>query len=342
MGMLKTDPAHQLCDHWGTAAVSADAGGPGPRADRLSHSATAVRAAPAQPAIPAGLGWAGWLAIAKNVQARFVRDRCSTTAWSLACKGFLAIFPALIALLGLVHLLHLGESAVQKLTSSIGKVLPPGAAEVVSQAVHSASHQSSSESVIALIGGILVALWSVSGGISTLQIALDITYEEPHDRRYIARHLRSLPLILATIILGLGASALSVFGASLGHAIGPHMPFGGTAFTIIWTAARWLLSVAAITVLLQLCYTYGPNRNGPGWRWISPGSVIGAVIFVAASLGFSIYVKNFGSYQKVYGALAGAVVLIFWLYLGGLAVLVGAELNAQLEREPGRASDTGT
>jgi membrane protein len=334
--------------------VSAGAGGPEPRAsppgqhdhDRgvterpaavnpgsgSSHSATAVSTKPTQAASRAGTRWAKLRAFAMSTWERFTRDRCSTSAWSLASKGFLAIFPALIALLGLVHLLDLSGTAVHKLTAALDKILPPGASAVVSQAVSSASHEPATESEIALISGILVALWSVAGGISTLQIALDIAYEVPHDRRYIARHLRSLPLMLATLILGLGASALSVFGASLGHAIRDQMPFGGTAFTIIWTVARWLITVAAITVLLQLFYSYGPNRKGPGWRWASLGSALGAAIFLLASLGFSFYVKHFGSYEKVYGALAGAVILILWLYLGGIAVLVGAELNAEIER----------
>jgi membrane protein len=266
---------------------------------------------------------------------RFGRDRCSNSAWSLACRGFLAIFPALIAVLGLVQLLHLGTAAAHRLTTAIGKILPPGASGVLTQAVSSASHQSATESVIVLIGGILVALWSVAGGVSALQVALDIAYEVPADRRYIARRLRSVPLILATVVLGLAASALSVFGASVGHSIQSQLPFGGTGFTIIWTIVRWLGTVGAITVLLQICYSHGPNRTRPRWRWMSPGSATGTAIFVLASLGFSFYVKNFGSYQKIYGALAGAVVLILWLYLGGLAVLFGAELNAEAERESG-------
>jgi membrane protein len=292
-----------------------------------------VSAKPAQGTTPAGPTWARRWEIAWSTWERFTQDRCSTSAWSLACKGFLAIFPALIALLGLVHVLNLSGTAVHNLITALNKILPLGAAQVVSQAVTSASRQSATESIIALISGILVALWSVAGAISTLQIALDIAFEVPHDRRYIARHMRSLPLMFATVILGLGASALSVFGASVGHAVRSQMPFGQTAFTIIWTTARWLVVIAAITVLLQICYSYGPNRRRPRWRWASPGSTIGAAIFVVASLGFSFYVKNFGSYQKVYGALAGAVVLILWLYLGGLAVLVGAELNAEIERE---------
>jgi membrane protein len=112
------------------------------------------------------------------------------------------------------------------------------------------------------------------------------------------------------VILGLAAFAISVFGASVGHAIQSHIPLDGTAFTINWTILRWFVAVAAITVLFQVHYSYGPNRKRPGWRWTSPGSALGAAIFVLASLGFSIYVKNFSSYEKTYGALTGAVVLI--------------------------------
>lgn len=345
-----------LCQHARPAMtrghdVSAEAGGPEPPAGLpgpddhgqrstgrpapanmsfgSSHSATAVSARSA----PRAVRWARWRAIVKNTRVRFGRDRCSNSAWSLASRGFLAIFPALIALLGLVQLLHPGHTAVHRLTAAIDKILPPGASGVLTDAVKSASHQSATESAIALIGGILVALWSVAGGVSALQVALDIAYEVPHDRRPIARRLRSIPLILATVVLGLAASALSVFGNSLGHDIQSQLPLGGPGFTIIWTVVRWLVTVAAITMLLQICYSYGPNRKGPGWRWTSAGSAIGAAIFVLASLGFSFYVTNFGSYQKTYGALAGAVVLILWLYLGGLAVLLGAELNAAIECE---------
>jgi membrane protein len=277
--------------------------------------------------------WAKWRAIERNSRKRFVADRCNVSAWSLACKGFLAIFPAVIALLGLVQLLHLGTSAAQKLTASIDKKLPPGASGVVSQAVSAASHESASESVIALIGGILIALSSVAGGVSTLQIALDVAYEVPHDPRFMARRIRSLPLMLATVVLGLIASALSVFGGSVGDSIQSHFPLGGAVFTILWTVVRWLATIATITVLLQICYSYGLNRKKAGWRWTSAGSAIGAAIFLLASLGFSLYVRDFASYGKIYGAFAGTVILIIWLYLGGLAVLLGAEVNAQAERE---------
>jgi Predicted membrane protein len=140
-----------------------------------------------------------------------------------------------------------------------------------------------------------------------------------------------VPLMLATVTVGLIGSALSVFGASVGKAIESHAPFAGTAFAVTWNVARWVIVVAAITLLLAIYYSYGPNRKARHWRWSTLGSAVGAVILVLASLGFSFYVKNFGSYAKIYGAFAGVVILIIWLYLGGLAVLVGAEINAESE-----------
>lgn len=299
-----------------------------------------MSAEPGMPRTPVTLGWTGWRTVIRDSGRGFVRNNCNLSAWSLACRGFLALFPALIAVLGLVQLLHPGGTDARKLISSIDKNLPPGASDVFSQAVTAASHRSTSASVTALVGGVLVALWSVSGAIDTLQIALDVTYEVPA-RRFVARRLRSFSLILATVTLGIVASALSVFGASIGNALHSHAPFGGTAFTIAWTIIRWLVALTAITLLLGIYYSYGPNRQAGRWRWTSLGSAIAATIFVLASLGFSFYVANFGSYGKIYGAFAGVVILIIWLYLGALAVLLGAEINAQAERE-GLARVTAT
>jgi membrane protein len=281
---------------------------------------------------PIDIGLTGWRVVLERTRKKLIRDRVSMSAGSLAYHWFLALFPAVIAILGFLALTRASTHVVMHITHAVEKGLPPGVGTVFSGAVKAATTRRSGSAVAVTIG-VAVAIWSASGGMSALQQALDVAYEVPVDRKFIARRLRSIPLMAATLVLGGVGAALVILGAPIGSGIEGHLPLHGLAFSVIWTIVRWAVTLIAITGLFSIFYFAGPNRESPRWQWVSVGGVFATVVFLAASLGFSFYVTRFGSYSKTYGTFAGVAILIFWLYLTGLAVLVGGELNAEIERE---------
>ena len=248
---------------------------------------------------------------AKEIKA----DRVTLIAAGMAYYFFLAIFPALIGLIGILGFVDI---EAQGLIGSLQSSLPGGAGDAVAKAVDRANKPSESASLVAAIAGIAVALWSASSGFVALQRGLNVAYDVKEDRKVVGARLVAFGLMLATLVLGGVPSPIFTFGDS-------------QVFTII----GWVLTVVAVMVLFSLFYYLGPNREKPSWKWVSAGGILGGLLWVASSVVFGFYVATFNDYEKTYGPLGGVIVLILFLFLSSLAVLIGAEVNSQLELQGG-------
>ncbi len=261
-------------------------------------------------------------------------------AGSLAYHAFLAVFPVLIALIGVSQMVGLGRPELRSLVRGIGRALPEGAASVLGAALTAAQERTAGALTLTIVA-VVVALWSASGGMVTVEVGLDMAYEVPAERRFLAKRLVGLAMLGVLVVLGGLASALVVFGQAVGRALAGALALDGPAFADLWTALRWAAAIVVVNLLFALFYQLAPNRPPPPWRWFSPGGLVGAAIWLLASLGLSLYVSALGSYARTYGALAGVAVLLLWFYLSSLALLLGAEVNSEVERAPSPDAATG-
>jgi membrane protein len=265
------------------------------------------------PDSPLDLEAGDWKATLKRTLKEIKNDRVTLISAGMAFYFFLAIFPALIAFIGLMGLLDIDTAGV---IDSIRRNMPGGSGAVLVDAVQNADNPSQAASLTAAIVGIATALWTASSGMAALQQGLDVAYDIDEDRKFVGKRAIGLVLLLATGLLGAVPSPFFTFG-------------DGLVFSIL----GWVLTLVAIVTLFSIYYFIGPNRQERKWQWVTVGGVVGAALWVLASIGFGYYAGNFGSYGKTYGPLAGVIILIFWLYLSSLSVLVGGELNAELERQ---------
>jgi membrane protein len=257
-----------------------------------------------------------WKSTGKRTLKEIKDDRVTLIAAGMAYYFFLAIFPALIALVGVFGIAHINPSGF---IDSIRSALPGGAGTALTKAIAHADKPSKGASLIAAIGGIVLAVFSASSGMVALQKGLNVAYDVSEDRKFLKARVIALVLLVAMLLLGGVPSPLFTFGES-------------TIFTVI----GYIVSIIAVVVLFSVFYYLAPNRESPSWQWVSTGGIVGTLLWILASIALGIYVGNFNSYSKTYGPLAGVIVLILWLYLSSLAVLIGGELNAELERQAAR------
>jgi membrane protein len=237
----------------------------------------------------------------------------------------LAFFPAVAFLLGLLGVLHLYDP----LQTFLAPIAPHGVIHFI-EGLQKDSKGGASITAL-LIGGAL-AVWAASGGMGAVIKAVNRSYDRMETRPFWKVRIISIVLVLLSgstiIVLGV----LIVFGGPLGQAVADKAGLG-SAFTLIWTIARWPIAFTAVLVLFGLVYYFAPNVDFRQWRWVTPGAFVGALLWLVLSGLFTLYVTFAGSYSKTYGSLAAGVILMLWLNYSAWAILFGAELNAELERQ---------
>ncbi len=284
---------------------------------------------------PREIPWRGWWDIAVRVKDGLIRDNATLMAAGLAMYGLLALFPALTATISIYGLLVTPTGVVHQI-SGFAQQMPPGVWDLVrTQLQDVASHQHRTLSTAAVIG-LLVALWSVSSGMSSLMTVTNIAYGEREQRGLI---LQTAIALLMTI----GAVAGFIIMLALAFAVPLMLGLLGTspALRIIGEVARWLLLWCFGLVALGIIYRLAPSRERPRWHWVSLGSGIAATLWVISTVLFALYVRLFASYQQTYGALSSVVVLLMWFYLSSFWVVLGAEINAESERQTVQDTTTG-
>ncbi|MET0764284.1 MAG: YihY/virulence factor BrkB family protein [Blastococcus sp.] len=318
------------------AAAKAEAGGPAKDPHRPPPDAPSEEELPGLHAgKPTDIPWRGWKQIVKRAWAEHKADNMPIIAGGVAFFGFLSIFPSLIAMLNLYGLVASPETVAGQV-EDLSAQLPASAADLIETQLNEIVTNDSGALTVGLILSILLALWSASGGISNLVTAVNIAYDEVETRNFVKLKLLALALTLGGIVFFLIAIGL----VAVLPVVLDTLPLGVVG-TVLAEVLRWLLLLAVFAGGLAVLYRVAPDRDAPRLRWVSLGSVVVTVVWALVSVGFSIYVDNFGSYDKTYGAIAGVIVLMLWLYITCYLVLLGAEINSEAEHQTAQDTTEG-
>jgi membrane protein len=287
------------------------------------------------PSGPTALSRSAWWATLKRTVKEFTDDGLMDWAAALTYYGVLSVFPGLILLASVLGLI--GGSVTGPLLDSLGQVAPGPVREILTGSLANLGQDQHAAGSLAIVG-LAGSLWSASGYVGAFMRASNAIYDVPEGRPI----WKTLPIRIAvTVVVGvlLAASALIVvFTGELAGWLGRLIGAGPAAVTA-WSIAKWPVLLVLISILFGLLYWAAPNAKQAGLRWISPGGVLAVLLWIAASVGFGIYAAHFGSYNKTYGTLGGVAVFLVWLWISNIAILLGAELDAELHRS--RAIEAG-
>jgi membrane protein len=265
----------------------------------------------------------------KRTGKQFIADDCMGLGQQVAFSSLLAFLPTVILLIGLFGLF--GNGAFDSLEHFAGSVAPHGVLDVIDLAKKDAVRNKSG-SAIAFALGIVAALWAATGASNALMKAVNRAYDRIETRPFWKQRLIALTLVIATGLVLAGVFLLIVFGGDLGEAIVRRTGLGDS-FKVFWNIARWPIAFGAVLLFNALVYYLAPNQQPRSWRWITPGSLVAGLAWLALSGLFALYTSYSSSYSRTYGSIAGAIILLLWLNYTAWAILFGAELNAELDRQ---------
>ncbi len=284
----------------------------------------------AAPDSPTDLQGRSKLQTLKRTFTEFKEDELTDWAAALTYYAVLSLFPALIAMVSIVGLVVDPATVIRVITDTVSQLGPASAVQTFQGPIESITANQGRAGIM-LIVGVVAALWSASGYVGAFMRASNHIYEVDEGRAfYKLRPLQMLVTLVLVLLVALTALAL-VFSGPLATAAGEAVGLGSTALTV-WRYAKWPAMLLCIALMLAILYFASPNAKLPGFKWVTPGSLLALVVWILASLGFAFYVANFGSYDKTYGALGGVIVFLVWLWITNIAILLGAELNAETER----------
>ena len=298
---------------------------------------SAAPAAPEEgPDSPAKLsGGSLWSAVKRTI-TEFQDDNLADWAAALTYYGVLSIFPGLLVLTAVLGLL--GDDTLSRVVDSVKPLLPTETGDILEGMTQQLGNADTSSGLVAILG-LVGAFWSASGYVGAFMRASNSIYEVPEGRPV----WKTLPIrVGVTAIVGLmliACAIIVVFTGGLADTVGSAIGLGDAAVTA-WSIAKWPVLLLLVSLMFAVLYWASPNAKTGGFRWVSPGGVLAVLLWVVASAGFGFYVANFGSYNKTYGTLAGIIVFLVWLWISNIAILLGAEFDAELERRRAIASGT--
>ncbi len=278
----------------------------------------------------------GWKDILWRVVERFSQERIMLIAAGVTFYALLALFPAIAAFVSLYGLFADPNSVNQHLQSLSG-ILPGGAVDIIGDQVKRIASKGGGALGFAFFSGLAVSLWSANAGMKALFDALNISYGEEEKRGFVSLTLQTLACTLgALVFIAVALGAIVVLPVLF-----KLLPFGAV---VEWLLAilRWPILFAVVAVALAALYRYGPSRDKPQWRWLTWGSAIAAALWLVGSMLFSWYVSKFGSYNETYGSLGAAVGFLTWVWISTIIVMVGAEINAEMEHQTAKDTTEGS